>query len=380
MFLQNKAEEQVKDWASAPELVLPQADQCIRRINSELKSVETAANETLTQKEEERKLEFERRLTEQKLQQEKQAVEEKRKLDFEHLKTMQEVEQSASRQTTNPAPTTAKMPKLVITKFAGTPQDWVRFWGQFDSQINKSAVDEVTKFSYLKELVEIKVRKFIDGLPFTSEGYLKAVDILKKRYGQPSEVVSAYVRAILEFPTIKEGDVAKIHQFYETLLFNVESLQNLESLDKLDAAVRFTFDKLVVIKSELAMTNEKWDEWTFVEFVKGLERWTKNNHNHETSGSKYPKEKGRTFFAKNHGNNNGKGCLFCSNKGHKAVGCDKVTNPGDKKIFAEKQLCFNCAGGQHRATDCKSKNRCQTCQGKHHTSICDKSRHPENLV
>ena len=196
-------------------------------------------------------------------------------MDFKHLKTLQEVEQSTSRQTTNPAPTTAKMPKLVITKFAGTPQDWVRFWGQFDSQINKSAVDEVTKFSYLKELVEIKVRELIDGLPFTSEGYLKAIDILKKRYGQPSEVVYAYVRAILELPTIKERDVAKIHQFYETLLFNVESLQTLESLDKLDAAVRFTFDKLVVIKNEPAMTNEKWDEWTFVEFVKALERWPK---------------------------------------------------------------------------------------------------------
>ena len=235
-------------------------------------------------------------------------------------------------------------------------------------------MDEVTKFSHLKELVEIKVRKLIDGLPFTREGYLKAVDILKKRYGQPSEVVSAYVRAILELPTIKERDVAKIHQFYETLLFNVESLQTLESIY---AAVRFTFDKLVVIKSELAMTNEKWDEWTFVDFVKALERWIKNNPNRETSGSKYPKEKGRTFFAKNHGNNNDKGCLFCSNEGHKAVRCDKVTNPGDRrKIFAEKQLCFNCAGGQHRAADCKSKNRCQTCQGKHHTSICDKSRPP----
>ena len=58
MFLQNKTEEQVKDWVSEPELVLAQADQCIRRINSELKNVETAAKEAITQKEEERKLEL----------------------------------------------------------------------------------------------------------------------------------------------------------------------------------------------------------------------------------------------------------------------------------------------------------------------------------
>jgi hypothetical protein len=88
----------------------------------------------------------------------------------------------------------AKMPKLVITKFNGTPKDWIRFWGQFRAQ---SSVDPVTKFSYLKELVEMKVRKSIDGLPFTKEGYERAKDILEKKYGE--EVVNAYVKGILHW-------------------------------------------------------------------------------------------------------------------------------------------------------------------------------------
>jgi hypothetical protein len=41
-------------------------------------------------------------------------------------------------------------------------------------------VDPVTKFSYLTELVEMKVRKSIDGLPFTKEG-------LRKSEGNPRE-------------------------------------------------------------------------------------------------------------------------------------------------------------------------------------------------
>ena len=291
--------------------------------------------------------------------------------EFEHQQKLKEVQQTES----NPqVSTVAKMPKLIISKFTGTPQDWVRFWGQFESQIDKSNVYDVTKFSYLKELVDIKVRRLIDGLPFTSEGYAKARDLLQKRYGQTSEVVSAYVRAILELPTVKERDVVKIHSFYETLLFNVESLQTLESLEKLDAAVRFTFDKLEVIKSELAMTNEKWSEWTFIEFVNALERWTKNNPIKQSHGSRYHgKERDRSYFVKT----SGKGCLYCSDESHKAVSCDKILNSGErKKILAEKQLCFNCAGAKHRAADCKSKNRCQTCNGKHHTSICDKSPPP----
>ena len=111
----------------------------------------------------------------------------------------------------------------------GTPQDWVRFWGLFESQIDKSAADDETKLSYLKELVYVKVRKLIDGLPFTGEGYARARDSLKKRYGQTIEVISAYVRAILELPAIKERDVSKIHSFYETLLFNVQSLSAFQN-------------------------------------------------------------------------------------------------------------------------------------------------------
>ena len=123
-----------------------------------------------------------------------------------------------------------KMPRLVITKFEGTPQDWMRFWGQFETQIDKSSAPVVTKFSYLKELLVLKVHNLIDGLSFTPEGYQKAKDLLVRRYRKTSEMVGTYVRNILELPLIKERDVRKIHEFYEILLFNVESLQTLESL------------------------------------------------------------------------------------------------------------------------------------------------------
>ena len=33
--------------------------------------------------------------------------------------------------------TTVKLPKLMITKFKGTPLDWFRFWNQFESKIDK---------------------------------------------------------------------------------------------------------------------------------------------------------------------------------------------------------------------------------------------------
>ena len=56
-------------------------------------------------------------------------------------------------------------------KFNGTHLDWFRFWNQFESDIEKSELPPVSKFSYLKELVSPNVRSLIDGLPFTTEGY-----------------------------------------------------------------------------------------------------------------------------------------------------------------------------------------------------------------
>ena len=220
----------------------------------------------------------------EKIEQQREAKERayEEELAFEQKNLDLQQAQKKPTETAGATSDVVKMPELVITKFDGTPQDWIRFWGQFE----KSSAPAVTKFSYLKELLVLKVRNLIDGLPFTPEGYQKAKDLLARRYGKTSEVVGTYVRNILELPTIKERDVRKIHEFYEILLFNVESLRTLESLNKLDAAVRFTFDKLGVIKNELAMIDEQWSEWSFTQFLEALEKWTLNNPLSEAPRSK----------------------------------------------------------------------------------------------
>ena len=195
-----KTGEEVQVWSNEVEGLLAEADNCTRQLSKELKNLELAAQETAMMQEQQRKLQFEKELTEQRLHQEQEAAIERKKLDMEYHEKTKDVQQASS---TN---VSAKMPKLVITKFNGTPKDWIRFWGQFRAQIEESSVDPVTKFSYLKELVEMKVRKSIDGLPFTMEGYERAKEILEKKYGDTSEVVNAYVKGILELPAITERD------------------------------------------------------------------------------------------------------------------------------------------------------------------------------
>ena len=119
------------------------------------------------------------KLEREKLRQKPEAVEwahaeelelEKKKLELKQVQTVPP-------EITAMASNVVKVPKLVITKFDGTLQDWVRFRGQFETQNDKSSTPEVTKFSNLKELVDLKVRNLIDGLPFTPKGYKKVLRI-----------------------------------------------------------------------------------------------------------------------------------------------------------------------------------------------------------
>ena len=115
------------------------------------------------------------------------------------------------------------MPKLLITKYNRALE--LSFWNKFEAETDKADLPAVTQFAYLKELVEPRVKRGIDGLPFSPKGYERAKNILKANYGKTSKISNAYVKNILALPTISGTDAAKIHDFYETLLYNVQSLE-----------------------------------------------------------------------------------------------------------------------------------------------------------
>ena len=54
----------------------------------------------------------------------------------------------------------------------------------------------------MKELIEPKVRITIDGLPFTTEGYARAKNILQTEYGKQYEIVNAYISNFMTLPVI----------------------------------------------------------------------------------------------------------------------------------------------------------------------------------
>lgn len=126
----------------------------------------------------------------------------------------------------------------------------------------------VTKFSYLKEFVEPKVKMSIDGLPCTTEGYQRAKDILKS-----GEIVNAYVHNPM---ALRSSHTKGIHEFCEKL-FNVQSLDTFGKLKETSLYLRMSIDKLQGIRGCPVRMDGNWREEDFSKFVETLRQWTERN-------------------------------------------------------------------------------------------------------
>ena len=148
------------------ETQIAELDNSLKRINQKAMEAEKLNEDEMAAISRQKKFEDELKLEKAKLEQ--------------RIKYEKKLEESRKPVTSNTSSTT-KLPKLVISKFNGTYTDWTRFWQQYEASIGAADIPNVTKFSYLKELLEPKIRALIEGLPLSSEGFERAKNILKTK-------------------------------------------------------------------------------------------------------------------------------------------------------------------------------------------------------
>ena len=219
-----------------------------------------------------------------------------------------------------------------------------------------------------------KVRLLIEGLPWNTEGYERAKNILSSKFGKPSELANAHIQNILSLPVIAGKNSVQINEFYEKLMTSVQSLDTIGKLKEINGYVRSTIDKLPGIRADLVRTDSDWHCWDFGQFVEQLQQWTEKN---PISFEKKPPEhqKRERAYQARQSDSKLKNCVYCNKADNKSTNCNSVTSINERrKILSDKKLCFNCTGTKHRANECKNENTCRTCKRKHHTSICEKTQ------
>ena len=218
----------------------------------------------------------------------------------------------------------------------------------------------------------------MDGLPYNSKGYERAKNDPKEKYGKTSEVANAHMQCIIALPTVQGSQPVKIHEFYEKLSTNIQTLETMGKTKEINGYVRVTLDKLPGVRADLVRLDDDWQEWGFPQMLEALRKWCDRNPLPSSSADQSsndripsrPHKRDRVFHSRQE-DWKPRPCVYCESSGHKSVDCDKIVGVAQRRRY-EKRLCFNCTGTKHRAADCRLKTSCQKCGGRHHTSICDK--------
>ena len=149
---------------------------------------------------------------------------------------------------------------------------WFRFWNQFEIEIYKQDISPATKFSYVKKFLFPEVRKLIDGLPFTPEGYFRAKSILVSTYGKRTAVANAHMKCITSLPIIIGTHPNRVYEFYEKLIVATQALDTMDNVKDINGYAKITLDKLPGIPADLLRLDDDWQDCGFTQlklFEKG---------------------------------------------------------------------------------------------------------------
>ncbi|KRX52215.1 hypothetical protein T06_7251 [Trichinella sp. T6] len=89
-------------------------------------------------------------------------------------------------------------------------------------------MDNATKFTYLLSNTEGTARNAIEGIPLTPENYTQAVDILKKRFGRPRQVIREHLAALWREPACREMTAQGIQSLVDEVTKHLRCLTALD--------------------------------------------------------------------------------------------------------------------------------------------------------
>ena len=253
----------------------------------------------------------------------------------------------------------------------------------------------MTKFTYLKGLLQGEAKSCIEGLTLTSENYKIACEILKQRFGRKELVVFSHIQSLLALKPAEslKDNLSKLKNLLDQVNIHVRSLGTL-GIDGETYGIMLTPVILSRLPAEVRMEwaregqNKEGDLEFLLDFLqKEIERMERaNTFKLETAESEKSAQEERNQKFSSNGNTKKtttsalhsvtekvKWCVFCSRNNHWSSECytaKKLTPENQKTAVIKGGLCFRCLTQGHLARSCESV--CDVCQGNHHKILCRK--------
>lgn len=116
---------------------------------------------------------------------------------------------------------------LNISNFSGNIAEWLSFWSRFETSVHKNdSLDLVDKFNLLKTFLAPNLLKSTEGFAVTADNYLKAIEILKDRYGRKDLLINVHMNRLLSLSHIKYSSYTKnLYKIYDKIQTQIRSLE-----------------------------------------------------------------------------------------------------------------------------------------------------------
>ena len=273
---------------------------------------------------------------------------------------------------------TVRLPKLQLRHYNGDLTKWTSFWQSFQAAVdNNPDLSGVEKFNYLSSLLEGTAREAIAGLSLTDANYAKAVTTLQKRFGGTQQIISKHMEALLQIESVSSAqNVKALRRLYDNISSHIRSLESLEVKEETYGNLlcpilitKIPAELQLIVSRKVPEAEWKLKQLMTVveEEIIARERLGQSKNPRRNDGKPPPTA---TALLSTDSNSTTRTCCYCDQQ-HYSTDCSKVTQVDARKQLLRKAgRCFSCLRKGHLSKYCRSSRRCQTCNGKHHTSIC----------
>ena len=251
-----------------------------------------------------------------------------------------------------------KLSKLVVKEFDGNVLNWQTFWNQFKSTIHsKVNINNIDQFGYLKSFLCPSACETISGFALTNQNYLEAVELLKRRYGNPQLLINTYMEQLVKLEKIeKSNDVSKLRTFFNKTEITVRNLKllSIETSSYGSLLIPVLTSKLPTDLRTLFARKFTANIWLLDKLLVILK-----NKLEVKEGSVSPRDKQRAEFSRYRSTTSSfhtgsefikSNSVFCSANNHNSNRCAKVTDPSARKqIVFQKNLYYICICLKHKA-------------------------------
>ena len=105
--------------------------------------------------------------------------------------------------------------------------EWQTFWDQFSATVDSTDLPVVSKFTYVRSLLDGEAKQAIEGLSITNGHYKTACSILKERYGRKERIIFTHIQELLNISIPSKCSISMLWSLNDTLQAHMRSLDSL---------------------------------------------------------------------------------------------------------------------------------------------------------